>query len=91
LDVPVSSRTCVNVVPAREELLPVVPYGITLKMVDRKRERVLNVRLLDVESQMLAQLADREGVSVSEWIRNIIRAEHAAAFGRPKPKTKTRK
>jgi hypothetical protein len=60
--------------------------ALQTNMVDRKRERALNVRMLDAETEMLAKLAEREGVSVSEWIRNAIRVQYTLAFGAPKPK-----
>ena len=41
----------------------------------------MTVRMLDVETQMVSDLAEREQVTVSEWVRNIIRREHALAFG----------
>lgn len=51
------------------------------------RTRMLNVRMLESETTMLADLAAREGVSISEWIRNLVRREHAIAFGaHPSPK-----
>lgn len=49
-------------------------------VVERKRDRALTVRMLEAEVGMLAELADRDGVSVSEWIRNTIRKEHVLAF-----------
>lgn len=52
---------------------------------NRTRNRLLNVRLLETETAMLAELAAAEHVSVSEWIRNVIRREHALAF-RASPK-----
>lgn len=57
-------------------------------MVERKREHALNVRLLEAETQMLQELAERDGVTVSEWIRNIIRSQHLLAFTQPRPKPK---
>lgn len=60
-------------------------------MVERKRERLLNVRMLDAETDMLARLADREGLSVSEWIRNTIRVQYALAFGQRSAKRKPKK
>lgn len=58
-------------------------------MVERKREKGLTVRMLEAELTMVAELADKDGVSVSEWIRNVIRREHLLAFGaQPKRKTK---
>lgn len=46
----------------------------------RTRNRLLNVRLLETETAMLAELATTEHVTVSEWIRNVIRREHTIAF-----------
>jgi hypothetical protein len=60
-------------------------------MVEGKRDRVLNVRLLEAEVEMLGELAETEGVSQSEWIRNVIRAQHAvlqASKPKPKPRRK---
>jgi hypothetical protein len=36
--------------------------------------------MLQAELDMLADLAEHEGVSVSEWIRNAIRREHVLTF-----------
>lgn len=54
------------------------------------RTRVLNVRMLESEMEMLNALAEREGVSVSEWIRIIVRREHALA-SQEKPSRQRRK
>ena len=51
------------------------------------RTRALNVRMLDSETAMLAELAEAEGVSISEWVRNVVRREHALALA-SKPKRK---
>ena len=59
------------------------------KMVERRRDKSLAVRMMESELQMLSELAERENVSVSEWLRNTIRKEHLLAFGaRPSPKPK---
>lgn len=50
-------------------------------MVERRREKLLNVRVLDAEMEMLGELAQQEGVSMSEWIRNCVRREHALLKG----------
>lgn len=42
-------------------------------MVERKRQRVLNVRLGDDEIEMITRLADYDGISVSDWVRQTIR------------------
>lgn len=60
-------------------------------MVERKRTQVLNVRLLEAETDMVNALAEREGLSVSEWIRTVIRREHALAFAASKPRKPKRK
>jgi predicted HicB family RNase H-like nuclease len=57
-------------------------------MVERKREKLLNVRLLESETDMLAELAEREGVTVSEWIRNVIRVQHALLPAKPSKRSK---
>jgi len=59
-------------------------------MVERKRTRALNVRMLDTELTMLTELAEHDSVSLSEWIRNVIRREHLLTFG-AKPRRKKRK
>ena len=47
----------------------------------RKRQKLLTVRTNDAEMDMVQALADLEGFSVSEWVRNTIRREHTMAFG----------
>ena len=51
-------------------------WVVTRDAPNRARTALLNVRLLDGEKRMLETLAERAGVSASEWIRNTIRAEH---------------
>jgi hypothetical protein len=60
-------------------------------MVERRREKLLNVRVLDAEMQMLGELAHREGVSMSEWIRNSIRKEHALLGAKAAKRSKTKR
>ena len=61
-------------------------------MVDGKRVRLLNVRLLESEAAMLTELAEREGVSQSEWIRNVIRVQHALSqAAKPSKRTKAKR
>jgi predicted HicB family RNase H-like nuclease len=56
------------------------------------RTKALNVRMLESEAAMLADLATHEGVSISEWVRNIIRREHALTLGtRPPPRKRPKK
>lgn len=60
-------------------------------MPERTRNRLLNVRLLETEHAMLAELAEAEQVTISEWIRNVVRREHALAFrASPKRTRRTR-
>ncbi len=60
-------------------------------MPERTRNRLLNVRLLETETAMLAELAAAEHVSVSEWIRNVIRREHTLAFRAAPKRTRSGK
>jgi hypothetical protein len=47
--------------------------------------------VLDVEMKMLGELAQREGVSMSEWIRNSIRKEHALLGAKAAKRSKTKR
>ena len=58
---------------------------------DRRRQRLLNVRVNDEEKRMLEELADAEGLGMSDYVRNLIRAEYALTFGRKRAATKKRK
>jgi hypothetical protein len=40
---------------------------------------------------MVQALADLEGLSVSEWVRNMIRYEHALTFGTRRGKRKVKR
>jgi hypothetical protein len=60
------------------------------EMGSSKRDRVLNVRLIESEAAMLAALAEREGMSVSDWVRVTLRVEHALAFGQSGGKRRIR-
>ena len=55
-----------------------------MPIVIRKRQKLLTVRTNETEMDMVHALADLEGLSVSEWVRNMIRREHILAFG-PRP------
>lgn len=58
-------------------------------MVDR--EKRINVRVSEQEAEMLADLAEAEGVSQSDYLRLHIRRAHAERFT-PKPaKAKSKK
>jgi predicted HicB family RNase H-like nuclease len=61
--------------------------GITrIRMVERQRERTLNVRIDENEGRMLRALSEHQGVSISDVIRQYIRRAFAEAF--PTKKTK---
>jgi len=53
-----------------------------------ERPRALTVRVSDEELEMLQQLAEREGVTVSDYVRLRIRKDHREVFGEGKPKRK---
>ncbi len=53
-------------------------------MVDRDRR--LSIRIAGEEWDMLHALAERDGVSASDYIRTFIRRSYAEAFGTKKPK-----
>ena len=56
----------------------------------RKRQRVLVVRTNDTEMDMVQELADLEGLSVSEWVRNVIRREYTLAHPPRRRKRKSK-
>ena len=45
----------------------------------------------DAEMEMLSELAQRESVSMSEWIRNCIRREHALVGAKAAKRVKTKR
>lgn len=51
-----------------------------------ERDRRLSIRIAEEEWTKLHELAEREGVSASDYIRLFIRRTHAATFGDKKPK-----
>ncbi|GEM_PF-1331447 len=55
-------------------------------MVERKRQSNLNVRLLEEEHRMLDVLSEHEGLSVSDWVRQTVRAAYRKLVGDAKPK-----
>ena len=58
-------------------------------MVDR--EKRINIRVSEQEAEMLAQLAEAEGLSQSDFLRVYIRRAHGERFT-PKPaKTRPKK
>jgi hypothetical protein len=61
-------------------------------MVERKRTKALNVRMTDDELSMLDAVAERDGISVSDWIRQVVRGAFRKAFGADaKPPKKPKK
>jgi uncharacterized protein (DUF1778 family) len=55
-------------------------------MVERRRTGTLNIRVSDDEERMLKALAEHQGLSVSDVIRQYVRRAFAEAF--PPKKTK---
>jgi hypothetical protein len=58
-----------------------------------ERPRNLNVRMSDEELAMLAKLAERDGLTSSDWLRLTIRRSYAEAFApdsKPPPKRRKR-
>lgn len=53
-------------------------------MVDRTK--MLNVRVTDEEGEMVKALAEHQGMSISDVIRQFIRRAFAEAFPPKKPK-----
>ena len=51
-----------------------------------ERDRRLSIRIAEEEWTMLHALAEREGVSASDYIRLFIRRTHAETLGSAKPK-----
>jgi hypothetical protein len=62
-----------------------------MPMSARKRPKLLTVRTNETEMDMVQALADLEGLSVSEWVRNMIRYEHALTFGTQRGKRKVKR
>ncbi len=50
-------------------------------MTNRKREHLFQGRLSSEETTMLNQLADRDGKTRIQWIRDLIRKEWQKYFG----------
>ena len=58
-------------------------------MTSIERDRVFRARMSSDEIAMLRELADKRGVTASDYIRLTIRELHAVTFdGRPPSKTK---
>jgi len=54
-------------------------------MAERKRTKHLNVRLTDEETRMLEALAQNDGLSISDWIRQSVRHAFRRTFTPAKP------
>ncbi len=56
-------------------------------MAPTQRDNMFHVRMSDDERTMLEALADRDGLSASDKVRQLVRREYAEAFGEaPRPK-----
>ena len=58
-----------------------------------QRDQLFQLRVTAEEKQMLTALAEREGLTASDKVRQLVRKDYAATFGeapakRPKPKRK---
>jgi DNA-binding GntR family transcriptional regulator len=60
-------------------------------MAPTQRDQKFQIRVTDEERRMLEALAERDGLSASDVVRQLIRREYAATFGEaPKAKPKRR-
>jgi hypothetical protein len=55
-----------------------------------KRDQLFQLRVSDDEKRMLETLADREGLTASDKVRQMIRREYATTFGQEPPKRRKR-
>jgi hypothetical protein len=55
-------------------------------MVERAREKTWNVRVTEQEDEMLRRLAEHQGLSISDVLRQLVRRAFADAFATKKPK-----
>jgi hypothetical protein len=61
-------------------------------MVEKRRARLLTVRMNDAEMAMLVELAGAAGLGLSDWVRIIVRREHTlASVARPPKRSKRTK
>lgn len=65
-----------------------VPVWFTMGVMVVDRGRRLSIRIADEERVMLEALADRDGISASDFVRMFIRRAYAEAFGDKPPKVK---
>ena len=62
-------------------------------MAPTQRDAKFQLRMAVDERRMLEALAERDGLSASDTVRQLIRREYASAFGdgsRPKPKPRSK-
>jgi uncharacterized protein (DUF1778 family) len=55
-------------------------------MVERVRTKAINVRVTDDEDRMLKALAEHQGLSISDVVRQYIRRAFAETFSPKRPK-----
>ena len=55
-------------------------------MVSEERIQRIAVRVTPTEADMLRRLADEDGLSISDVLRQLVRREHANRYGKHKPK-----
>lgn len=60
-------------------------------MAERKRTKLLNVRMTEEETAMLVAVAERDGQNISDWIRLSVRQAFRKAFGTDAKPSKKRK
>lgn len=59
-------------------------------MAPTERTELLTVRMAPEEMAMLKRLAEGDGISASDLIRQFIRRSHAERFAEPAPKKRKR-
>ena len=59
-------------------------------MAPKDRDKNLNVRVSDEELQMLAELAEHDGLTVSDWLRQTFRKAYRRVFGVNTPAAKAK-
>jgi hypothetical protein len=63
-----------------------------LRMSPQLRDKRLNILVTADEQRMLRELADRKGITPSDYVRLFIRSDHAATFSvQPVSKPRARK
>jgi hypothetical protein len=55
-------------------------------MAPATRDRQFRIRLDETELAMLHALAERDGISASDFVRQFVRRSYAATFGEKPPK-----